>query len=276
MKESNLRKMKVSAWFGVLVFLPLWGVAQDVSLGFKALHDGNHARARIAFEEVLEVDPDDVAAHYGLSRYYSLASINNKERALDHLIQAEWNFPKGDEKARAELKKAGVSRVNLRERRNSLEKSFLADAQTENTVAAYNAFLERFPKSRSSSAALVLRNTKAYQDAQALGTVGALDEFIQEYPNTPEAARAIPERDAQAAEIALKGNTEESFRYFLDHYPQAQQAAMIEQRLYALAYQNAKAKSSSQALEMYIRDFPESIFLPQAVELRDALRKQGK
>ena len=252
--------------------------AQSPEKGFKALQANDYAQARSIFEATLETDPDNVAAHYGMSRIHGIAAAGDKdkEKALDHLIQAEWNYPKGDEKARAKLDKMGVTRANLTERRNRIEKSFLKEATEANTVAAYNAFMERFPESKSVQAALNHRNKVAYDNAQATGTVAALDEFIATYPKSYEAGKAIPVRDQMAADAALKANTESAFRDFIDHYPEAKQAPMIEQRLFATAFENAKAAGTSAALETYIRDYPDSIFIEQAKEKRDWLHGQGK
>ena len=253
-------------------------MGQSVSKGFKAFEKNDYATAKSIFSSVLAENEGDVAANFGMSRYYGISATQekNKEKALEYLEKAEANYPFDDAKAQGKYIKLGISQVEMETRREQIEKSILEDAKKANTVAAYEEFLGRFPESKVVMTATNYRNKVAYANALKAGSVAALDAYIEKYPDAYEVTKAVPTRNKMAAKVALETNTEAGFQHFLEHYPDAPQAPQMDQRLNAVAFESAKAVGTAQAFEAYIQNYPESIFLGQAKEKLDWLKsKEG-
>lgn len=250
--------------------------AQNPAKGFKAMEAGDYSGAKTIFEGALELDANDVAANFGLSRYYGSSKSGEKdpEKALSYMEAAEKNYPE-DAKAQGKFSKFGMSKAGMVSRRDMIEKGFLEDAKDVNTVAALDGFLERFPESSSLVAATNYRNKIAYAAALKAGTLEALDNFVSTYPDAYENKSAIPARDKMAAETAMKSNTEEAYLHFMESYPDAIQAPQIEQRLNAVAFENAKAINSIDGYQEYIALYPESIFLEQAKQKLEWLESKA-
>lgn len=240
----------------------------QVAKGLKALETKDYPTAKAAFETALITDPNDAAAHFGLSRYYGLPATGEKdnEKALASLEAAEAAFQKADDKEKARLDKSGVNKVNLTERRDRIESSFLESAKEINTIASYDAFLQRFPNSTVARPATNYRNDLAYKAAEAAATEAAWNDFITRYPEAEVLPQAITQRNQVAAAAALKTNTVNAYSAFIKNYPDAPQTPQMQQRLNAVAFEEVKTANTIAAYEQYIRDYPDSIFIAQARE----------
>lgn len=243
-------------------------VAQTASKGVKALNSKDYEEAWKNFEVAAITDPSDVAAQFGLSKMYGIdaAGRKDKAKALEHLLAAEAAWAKLDEKSQSKLSKLGVTTAELTSRRSRIEASYLEAAKDENTIAAYNVFLENFPESKSAVSATNYRNALAWEQTQANGSIAAMDKFLADYPNADEVKIATPIRDERATVLALQAGTEAALTSFLEKYPAAPQAPQVKQRLNAVAFENAKIENSVAAYKSYIERFPDSVFLTQAKE----------
>jgi tetratricopeptide (TPR) repeat protein len=251
---------------------------QNAAKGLKAIDAKDYTTAWKELEGAHQADANDIAANFGLSRLFGIgeAGKKSKEKALEHLQAAEAAWARLDEKGREKLVKSGVTTAELDERRTKIESTFLEAAKAENTLEAYNAFLEAFPNAKALTTATNYRNALAFEMAQEQGTVEALDKFLAAYPKAEQAAEAATIRNQMATAEALKANTEEALKNFLKKYPDALQAPQIQQRLNAVAFENAKAANTIEAFENYIILCPESVFITQAKERLEWLKSQGE
>jgi hypothetical protein len=251
-------------------------LAQCGGKGLKAIDAKDYATAWTSLDECLKADPDDISAHFGLSRLHGIQEAGKKDKALalDHLRQATAGWDKLDEKGRAKFEKMGITTASLEERRDRIESTFLEAAKAENTVAAYDEFLITFPNSKSANTCRNYRNDLAYKLATDAGTVDALDEYIMAYPDAENIIDVTKARDLLASTEALKTGTEASLTHFLQRYPTALQAPQVQQRLNAVAFDNAKAANTVEAFKNYIARFPDAVFITQAREKLEWLEAQ--
>jgi ribosomal 50S subunit-associated protein YjgA (DUF615 family) len=253
-------------------------LAQNSAKGMKALEAKDYAGAFAEFDAALKSDPDDLIAHFGMSKLHGIEASGKKDKALalEHLLAAEAGWAKLDEKSKAKVQKAGISQADMEERRNRVESSYLEAAKAENTVAAYNVFLEKFPASKSAESAANYRNNMAWVEAQEDGSIEALSNFINKYPDAAEVKECKKQRNEMATAAALKDGSEPALEDFLAKYPDAIQAPQIRQRLNAVAFENAKASNSVEKMRLYIEKHPDSVFLTQAKELLEWLEQQAE
>lgn len=265
--------MKHYAWMILVLLLTAGTATAQTAKGLKALENSDYKGAKAAFESALAADPDDAAAHLGLSRYYGIQASGERdlEKALASLASAENLYNAADEKGKAKHEKAGVSATTLAERRAKVESAFLEQAKDAHTIAAYDAFLKRFPASSVARPATNYRNELAFKAAEAENTEASWNHFIQTYPEAEILPQAILNRNKVASEAALKANTVAAYSAFVRNYPDALQAPQMQQRLNSVAFDAAKAAHTRDAYEAYLRDYPESIFVEQAKQRLETL-----
>lgn len=260
----------------ILLFALLtWGsLSAQTAKGLKALEASDYKGAKAAFESALASDASDAGAHLGLSRYYGIQASGERdlEKAIASLASAEQLYNAADEKGKAKHEKSGVSATTLAERRSKIEAAFLEQAKDVNTIAAYDAFLARFPASTVARPATNYRNELAFKAAEAENTEASWNYFVRTYPEAEVLPQAIINRNKVASEAALKANTVAAYSAFLQNYPDALQAPQMQQRLNSVAFDAAKATNTVDAYQAYLRDYPESIFVAQAKQRLEALQ----
>jgi outer membrane protein assembly factor BamD (BamD/ComL family) len=260
----------------LLALLLAWtatAFAQKATKGYKDLDDKNYEDARKIFEGVLNDEPNDVAAHYGMSRYYGATSHGERdtELSLDHLVKAEEGYAKMDAKEKEKLEKAGLTSADMASRRDKVEKTFFEYAKKENAIPAYEKFATRFPDSKYVTPALEARDALAWETASKINTIESLNEFLAKYPESYQSKEAKQRRNIMAADKALKENTAEAFRHFVENYPDAPSAPQMKQRLYAAEWETVQKTHTKEAYAEYARKYPESVFAEKARNMANAM-----
>jgi outer membrane protein assembly factor BamD (BamD/ComL family) len=128
-----------------------------------------------------------------------------------------------------------------------------ADAQ--NTVAAYQDFLQQHPNDQHASQASqriqALQDDQAWADAQKANTSDSLQQYLQKYPSGTHAEDAKTlmaglER-AAAWKVAQTANTESALQDFIQKYSQGPEVDLAKSQLEKLkGYRVELAKSHSQ------------------------------
>jgi hypothetical protein len=128
-----------------------------------------------------------------------------------------------------------------------------ADAQ--NTVAAYQDFLQQHPNdshvSQASQRIQSLQDDQAWADAQKANTSDSLQQYLQKYPSGTHAADAKTlsaglER-AAAWKVAQTANTESALQDFIQKYNEGPEVGLAKAQLEKLrGYRVELAKSHSQ------------------------------
>lgn len=250
----------------LLFWMPVVGLSQSATKGLKALEKKDYATAKSEFEGVIQTDPNNVLANYGLARYYGSSSSGEKdlEESLNFLEKAEAAFKKADEKSKGKYEKAGVNELALKSRRENIERNLFEQVKKLNSIGAFSAFALRFPDSKYGEMARNSRNKLAFEVAKNANTVEELNRFLATYPDAYEKQTATDLRNKMAADEAIKAGTAAAMLDFLKQYPDAPQAAGLRQRANATGFEEAKKADTVEAFRFYVDNFPESIFLPQA------------
>ncbi len=129
-------------------------------------------------------------------------------------------------------------------------------ARAEDTQAAYQAFLERYPESELAAQAgtrlEVLRELEVWQQAVAADTPSSYEDYLAAYPSGAHAREAQLTietlREAEAWEQAQALNTSEALETFLSHYPDGAHSDDARAAIDALSTVDVPAALQAQAL----------------------------
>jgi cell division septation protein DedD len=115
-------------------------------------------------------------------------------------------------------------------------------AEVENTEAAYQAFIEKYPDGEWAAKAQAqleaLKDAKDWENAQTADTVEAYDNYLIAHPagvHMGEARQRIGELELEAAwSAAQQTGTKEALEDFVSRYPDAPQAEQARSQIAAL------------------------------------------
>ncbi len=116
-------------------------------------------------------------------------------------------------------------------------------ASSQNTVAAYQSFIQHYPADPRVQQARnridTLKDQLAWSAAKSAGTVQAYRQYLQQYPDGTHAADAQSTvtrlRQGAAWQSAQSADTVASYQSFLKEYPNAPQAAQAQAKIDTLA-----------------------------------------
>lgn len=136
----------------------------------------------------------------------------------------------------------------------------LKDAEAINTEEAYNKFLKSYPRAVPSLQRQAKEHLShlAFEQAAEQNTIGAYESFIEQNPNGLDVKEATLRRNALAYGQAKQTNTLDGYRAFINQYPEAEEVPDAWQQIYALALRDAQAAGTDKALAEYISTYPES------------------
>ena len=162
------------------------------------------------------------------------------------------------------------------------ERDAHAKARRLDTVAAYDAFLEKYREGPRAEGARRRRaelleshnelDNKAYARARALDTVKAYEAYLAEYPDGRHVAAAkkrIKTLDDEAYARARALDTVKAYEAYLAEYPDGRHVAAARKRIRTLddeAYARARRLDTVEAYEAYLAAFPKGIHAREARE----------
>lgn len=131
-------------------------------------------------------------------------------------------------------------------------------AQQQNTIAAYEEFVERYPESPQAEQARsrieAQRAEQAWTDARQRNTVDAYRDFLQSYPDAAAADQAREQLATleRAAAWGTLADSEEisALRAFADKYGESEEAAVARRRISELEARAAEAEQRQRELEL--------------------------
>lgn len=159
------------------------------------------------------------------------------------LLKAEVLFKQGNHAGAAVAYAAAAENTSLKEEQRpaALYKnawSLAAAGDTAGAVAAYDAFLRRYPRDRLAAGAL-LQSGMARQKMQDYE--GALVDFnrvLKEYPLSAEVELALLQKALTCGQLKRNGEMDSAFRELLEKYPKTGAAAQAHFWIGWVAYEN--------------------------------------
>src|SRR2546429_620057 len=133
----------------LIIFIALSGIllAGDLDKAFKYLNTGDYANALKYLNEVFSDEPGNVAANYGLAKFYFLKDnkLYNLDSANAHIKLAVKKIPlKPDDKQTKKFLTLGVRDYTVQALNQEINEAGYAQAEFTNSVESYQHFILYF------------------------------------------------------------------------------------------------------------------------------------
>lgn len=129
-------------------------------------------------------DVDRVIAYYGLARIYAVPEYPafQLDSAYSYIESAQAAYKSLDSQGKSRVAK-DLNSSEIGKLRTAILKTALQKAEDENTISAYQYFLDNYPESgsRYEGKAVSSRNKLAYDEAHADGTEAAYTKLLDSY-----------------------------------------------------------------------------------------------
>lgn len=159
-------------------------LAAQASRAVKLIEQGALTEAEPLLRSALPDEKDRVIGYYGLAYIYSEPEFPKfrLDSAYSYIEAAREAYKALDYKDKGKISK-DVSSSQIGRRRTDILKAALAKAEEENTLAAYQKFVEDFPGSgtRYEGKAISARNRLAFENARSQDTELAYTRLLEDY-----------------------------------------------------------------------------------------------
>jgi TolA-binding protein len=247
------------------------------------LEKKDYEKARELFQEVIQDEPDDPGAHFGLVVIYA-----DKESPYFDIIKAKKHADLAEEHLNTilpdeeEVIQEYFMNTQERPTRRSVEKkitlaieeveaNLIKYVREENNLELAGQVIEKFPDFRHYENVVHIRNHLEFRKAEKTNTIQAYNDFINAYPDAAQVPEAIKQINELAYVQAAKKNTVEAYQQYINEYPEAEKVnkAIIQRN--KLAFENAKNQNTLDALQSFIEQYPDALEVPAARNIQKKL-----
>lgn len=156
----------------------------QINRAMKMIEQAEYEGVEPILRASLSDEKDRVLAYYGLARFYAdpESPAYQLDSAYSNIESAGAAYKALDYKDRGKITKE-LSSSQIRRERSNILKAALAVAQEENTLPAYQHFIEYFPGSgrQYEGKAIAARNRLAFEVARVEDTESAYNQFLTTY-----------------------------------------------------------------------------------------------
>ncbi|MCS6935787.1 MAG: WG repeat-containing protein [Chitinophagales bacterium] len=241
----------------VLTVLP--ALAGDLEKAFKYLNTGDYPNALKHLREVLQEEPLNAAANYGMAKYFSFK--DNKAYNLDsahaYIVVAMKRLPiNPEDKEGKRFVALGVRDYTIQALYKTINFEAFSKAERENTLEAYQHFLDVYSDTALLRQAVNLRNQKAYMRALSLRTVQALEEFIKKYPEAAEVKEAKERYEKMLYEETTADKSYLSYKNYLDKYPKGKYVEEARKNYEQALLEHYLRQNTLSGYEEFVKMYP--------------------
>lgn len=206
----------------VLLSLCVVAFAGDIDKAFKALNTGDYPNALKYLREVLSEEGNNVAARYGMAKYYF--SKDNKGFNLDsaniYITQAYKALPLNPEaKETKRYTNLGVRDYTIQALFNDVNRWGYDKAEQDNSVESFQFFIDNYKDANLVGLATTKRNALAYARASMANSIEAFEEFMKKYPDAVEVNDAKVKYDKMVYDKMTADKSYSSYKAYMDKYP---------------------------------------------------------
>jgi len=219
------------------------------------LEKNEMAKAKKRIDKAIEKTPENLAAHYMLTRYYShpVWSYDAVDSAHQYIQLVSDTFPKLDIEVTEKLAKKDLDSVAIAKQAIIIDSLAFEKALSQNSEEAYNQYLQNYQYLIYKEKAKELRNQVAYEKAIAQNTTEAVSEFFRKYPNAPQAQKARNVFETLYYEKKTQNQKVEEYKEYLEERPETEFAEEAASHLLNLISAGAKGSDYQQFIEQYSR-----------------------
>lgn len=140
-------------------------------------------------------------------------------------------------------------------------------ARSQNSVAAYRAFIKEYPNSSQARDAQIALERAYLDSALASGEVDSVKAFMAKFPQSnwiPEAANQLEKIYSAAFAQAVEQNTIAAYEAFAEKYLDAPQAKQAQTSIERLRLDEAVKAGKVENLKAFLKRFPQSPWQAEA------------
>jgi hypothetical protein len=190
--------------------------------------------------------PDNPSAHLDSAYKYVLAAgvdfSSTKKSTLKH-----WN-------------KFGINAAAITAKKLAIDSLAFTKATVNNTVSAYQYFLDHYPTATQYTMAVENRNELAFSQAQAAHSYQSYKQFLDTYPDARQAREAKELYDVLLFESQTKGGDIQAYEKFIATYPKSPFRKRAEQ----LIFEMYTAPHTLKTYHDFVKKYPSNSFVSRA------------
>jgi len=145
------------------------------------------------------------------------------------------------------------------------------NAESENTIEAYEKFIKDYPKSELVDTARVSLHVLYFQSTKKLNTIESYEDFLNRYPKSAFADTILKGLHHLYYKRAKEMNSIASYEDFFKRYPKSEYTDITRSSLDSLYLQRAKAKKIAGEFksEKILMERTMSVEIPESILLGD-------
>lgn len=209
--------------------------AGKLEKAFQALEVHDYFKARALFRK--EVKKHPAAAWYGLSVIHGRANnpFYDLDSAYQFIVSADMAFTAAPDKERVYIGGLGVSHTSIMAQRAHVYERAWEVARGQNTVAAYQGYLDRYPSGQRAEEARAVMHHLAFQEARQQNTAEAYRAFVERFRDSRQVYEARTRMLDAIYEEQTSARNVASYRAFIAAYPDNPNVRKAEDEIYRLS-----------------------------------------
>ncbi|MDX2003044.1 MAG: WG repeat-containing protein [Chitinophagales bacterium] len=267
---TDLSKVRYALPFAIILmglFNPVLLKADPLSDALKEINAGNYIEASAILGKVLKKDSIDHGGLYLNALLFT--KRDNPQYNLDSarffIDRAQKNIPTDlSEKQMKRYAYLGIREFTISELASKIEQDSYNLADSLNTVAAWEHFLQAYPKAAKFSLAIERRNQLAYEAAQNTATYESFKQFMEKYPN----AAQVPEAEKLYESLLYKQLTADgrwqSYSAFAEKHPESPYAEEAKIKADKLQYEEVTKDGRIESYARFANTYPFSDYADEA------------
>jgi len=140
-------------------------------------------------------------------------------------------------------------------------------AQSVNTVEAYNQFLKDYGDSEYAKRAKKLREKAFYKRSIKYDTIDSYNNYLKKFPNGRFVSEIKTAREKKWFNNVKKENSIKSYDSYLNEYPNGQFVNEVKEAKEKLWFNNAEKMNTTDSYRGYLKEYPEGKFIDKVNQL---------
>jgi len=228
--------------------------ASKIEKAYQALKIYDYFKAKKCFERSLKKHP--AAASYGLATIYYRSDnpFHNLDSSYRYIVLADSTYQLLEEERKTYYASIapGLDYVNIILLKTKVSSEFFKLVAAQNTITAYDDFLQDHPWANEFYTATHRRDSIAYSNALKLNTSKAVEEFMKTYPYSEYFNRAkVFFEDLQYTELTKNGSVA-SYLEFISRNPKSYHVQDAEDQIYYRTTEN----NTIEAYSSFVKNYP--------------------
>ncbi len=137
------------------------------------------------------------------------------------------------------------------------QESMFNKAKKDNSVEAYENFLQKYPDGEFSVQAKSQLAKLEYQQTKKINSIEAYEKYLEKYPDSEFSVQAKSQLAKLEYQQAKKINSIEAYEKYLEKYPDNEFSNEVKTQLSKLHFEKAKITNTIEGYESYLQKYPE-------------------